>query len=447
MTGLFAADTAHALLPSAYDAPTTVTPRSNSGATPTTAVFGNSSGSRTSSTSSTTVSDSGSTESNTAATSSGRKHRHTTQMETASRHRSGGSATVSTSKGGGKAVVENKDKVVTPVSTAPPKVQFSLSGGYESRYIYHGLDIISFDSKLGSVDDFFNNRTNSSAITYENADMSFMGAHVGLGYTRALSPTYPYFQSPKLLDVFNSIAVTDKNTNDYPNGFAEASGQVNHRRFFQEVDLNLDYTVSLYANWIDGTVGYDSYFFPYRDFRGISYQGNMFARLALTRIKYIKPSVNFFHYFAKDAQSSDGFGDVERIDANGSYMEFRVDGAFPVINRPTFGLLLEPYIAAGYNINYLRQTEKFSASSEKDPNENNALFSGQLTSVGGWNDLEVGMKLTTRIGSHVTITPYGNYGVNLAGDDQTRINNLGGQIHTYGERTRFWGGVTVAYNF
>ncbi len=101
-------------------------------------------------------------------------------------------------------------------------------------------------------------------------------------------------------------------------------------------------------------------------------------------------------------------------------MEFRIDGAVPVYTNSMFAVALAPYIAAGYNIDYLKY------------GDNN---------VGGWNDLEMGLKVPTTIGKHFTITPYGNYGLDLSSNNQP-INNLSG--NGYGERTHFWGGVTVA---
>ncbi len=354
---------------------------------------------------------------------SGGSRRRAQEEEGTTRHRTSGGSGISTkrtSHQGGKSVVESKDnKTVAPVSTAPDRVHFSLSGGFESRYIYHGLDIISFNSKLltyrftpgtrsGAVDPAldFQKDNSSSAITYENADVAFKGFHLGVGYVRAISATYPFFQQSRDPIIAANFSVPDQDA---------VPG--NHRRFYQEVDVNADYTVSIVANILDATVGYNSYFFAYHDFKGASYQGELFGRLAYKQLKYVVPSFTFYRYVSNyNINSAAG-------NLNGSYAEFRLDGSVPVYTNNLFSVALAPYAAAGYNISYLKY------------GDNN---------VGGWNDLELGIKVPTTLGKHFTVTPYGNYGLDLSSNNQA-INNFTG--NGYGERTHFWGGVTVAYSF
>ena len=409
LAGLSLPDHALALSGTASSAGMTTTPRESSGASGgatlirTAASSSESSSSQSASASQVSgPSDQGSASTQTA--SSGSTHRHVQREEgRSSSHRrsSGETATASTRSGGGKSVVESKDnKVVVPLAPTIDRPIFSLSSGFETRYIFHGLDIIAFNSKQGSFftkplaseDEIANPGLNSSAIIYENADVAFKGAHLGVGYIRALSPTYPLFQNFR-------------------------GGEGFQRRFYQEVDVTADYTASIVGGILDGTIGYNSYFFPYRDYKATSYQGEAFLRLAYKQLKYVVPSFTFYRYISN--QNDNNIGNL-----NGNFTEFRIDGAVPIYHNNAFSIDFAPYVAASYNISYLR-------------------YNNQDT--GGWNDLETGIKLPTHIGKHFSVTPYGNYGLDLSDSDNLPINNFTNR--GFGERTRFWGGVTVAYSF
>ena len=105
----------------------------------------------------------------------------------------------------------------------------------------------------------------------------------------------------------------------------------------------------------------------------------------------------------------------------------------PVINRPNFGLTVAPYAVASYNINYLK-------------------FSGDYD-IGGWNTFETGLKVPIRVGKHFTVTPFGNYGLNLSNAGTVANNFAASNLdsasgsRSFGEKTRFWGGVNLAYSF
>lgn len=316
----------------------------------------------------------------------------------------GGKAVADTSKGGKETIV--------PPAKGPI---FTLSAGYQTRYIYHGLDIISFNSKYRDNFSRFNSgqestfalRAESSGIYFTDASVEYKGFRGGVGYVQAVDPTVPYFQ----------------NAGD-TGGFLTFPGDT--VQLYREVNIHLDYTVTLVPRWLDATVGFNTFFFPNTDFKGTAYQGEIPIRLTFTRIPFVRPSFSYFRYISDYKKFGAG-------NLNGNYVEFRLDGSVPIIDKPNFGLAIAPYAAFGYNINYL----KFSGDDD----------------VGGWNTFETGVKVPVRLGKHFTITPFGNYGKNLNGADvvansfaESTVEGSGGS-RSFGEQTRFWGGVNLSYAF
>ncbi|MBV9658551.1 MAG: hypothetical protein JO295_10615 [Verrucomicrobia bacterium] len=307
-----------------------------------------------------------------------------------------------------KEEVEDKKQVVIP--PAPMPLQFSISAGWQSRYIFHGLDIISFNSRYRVDGNTFAVRDESSSIWFTDATVAWKGLRLGVGYIQAVDPTVPYFQNSALGRV---ISFGPRDTAD-------------HVSLYREVDVHLDYTHALVPNWLDGTIGYNSYIFPNKDFKGTNYQGEIPIRLTFTRIPFVRPSFTYYRYIS----------DYKRFEAgnlNGNYVEFRLDTGFPLYTSNHVSVAIAPYALVSYNINYL----KFSGNDD----------------IGGWNTFETGIKLPIRVGRHFTVTPFGNYGANLS--DATLVpNNFAASSATgtdghrsFGEHTSFWGGVNLSYSF
>ncbi len=306
----------------------------------------------------------------------------------------------------------DKKAVIPPQAPAGP--QFTISSGWQSRYIFHGLDIISFNSRYRN-DGFTlrngieNPHEESSSIWFTDFSVSWKGLRAGVGYVQGIDPTVPYFQG-------------------FPqDGRANAFGALGDEvRLYREVNVHVDYTFSLVPRWLDATVGYNSYFFPNHDFKGTAYQGEIPIRLAFTRIPYVRPSFTYYRYISDYKKFGAG-------NLNGNYVEFRLDAGFPLYTSRNFAIAIAPYALVSYNINYL----KFSGNDD----------------IGGFNTFETGLKLPIRIGKHFTVTPFGNYGANL-NDADLVANNFAastvkgsGGSRSFGEQTRFWGGVNIAYSF
>ena len=388
----------------------TYTPRETVGAAPTTSLIGASSSSASSTAAAASADNaeapppSGGTRRTTRHVSSDDEgHGTTAKRRQRKKEKSGTTAVVDNSK-------DSKDHKQTPppLVAAAPGPQFSISAGYETRYIYHGLDIISFNTLPALTDRGGLSRNfQSSGIAYTNADVTYQGLHLGVEYLNSVSRVIPYLQA------INSQGAFIGNLS---------------KKYYDEVDINLDYTVAIVANILDATLGYDSFIIPNNDFKGTNYQGELLFRLAYKQIPYVTPNFTFYHDFS--LQHNDTVGNL-----NGSLVEFRLDGTVPIIKKENFALTFAPYVSSIYNINYLNYT------GTRDGN------------VGGISSLQTGIRLPLTIAKHFTITPYGNYGMDLTPTqrnaagllDRTPIDNFTG--NGFGERTHFWGGVTVTYSF
>ncbi len=306
---------------------------------------------------------------------------------------------------------DRKNVVIPPPAS---DLTFTLSGGWQSRYIFHGLDIISFNSRYrnSGLDRNFNPispREESSSIWFTDFSLNWKGLRAGVSYVQATDPTVPFFQF------------------SLQRGRVTSTGLLNDRvRLYREVDVHIDYTFSIVPQWLDATVGYNSYFFPNHDFKGTSYQGEIPIRLTFTRIPYIRPSFTYYRYLS----------DYKRFEAgnlNGNYVEFRLDAGFPLYTSANFAVSLAPYALASYNINYL----KFSGNDD----------------IGGFNTFETGLKVPIRIGKRFTVTPFGNFGANLSNADLVANSFAASNVRSssgsrsFGEQTQFWGGVNVAFSF
>ena len=190
----------------------------------------------------------------------------------------GGDTRVAQGKSG---TTESKDygesKEVKNAIVAPPvKPLITLSTGFESRYIYHGVDIVGFNSALPTINIPKNGKTtadkeafsdfeqklsqqpkanDTSPIVYANASLEFKGLQFTIGYLNATDHTIPtrvevanqavtfnrYYdtlQSPYL--------VAHPNLPSGPNrDFLYPTGQYNNTsELYQEIDINLE-TVEL----------------------------------------------------------------------------------------------------------------------------------------------------------------------------------------------------------
>ena len=336
----------------------------------------------------------------------------------------------------GKGVVDSsKESKATVVPPPKDRIRFTLAGGWQSRYIYHGQDIVSFNSKRtffrgeffvdgngnflrdangNLIPSFRSSQPQSSSIWFTNFSAEYKGFQFKLDYVQAVDSTVPFLQGvPGTSDV--PAVIVDRNGNlSFPT----------KRRIYRELDPGFSYTVGL-GKLFDATVGYTFFLFPNDDFKGTHYEGEALVKLTYKQLKFIRPSFLYFHY-------NSPYSELQAGDLNGSFVQFRVDGDLPVIEQPRFSVSLQPYVLGNYNINFLRYNGSDQAGNP-------------TTEVGGWSSFETGLKVPITLAKRFTVTPFGNYGVNIADDANAPINNF--TKRGFGEKTRFWGGVNVSCSF
>ncbi|RBP42626.1 hypothetical protein DES53_106335 [Roseimicrobium gellanilyticum] len=279
----------------------------------------------------------------------------------ASSRRSSGSSSTSTrttSSYSSKEVV-TKNPVVETAAPAGP--EFAFTAGWDSQYMFKGLDNVRASS-FGGRDE--------SSIWYAKFSAAYEGFGFNLGYIMAAEESDPRF-SP-----------------------------VERSEYYSEVVAGVNYTASIIGGVLDGTIGYNAYFFPEEDFWGTGYQGELYARLALVNIPFVTP--NFVYSY---------FHSEEEI-LEGHFFEFRLDSSIPVYEGNGFKVAVNPYASISYDQDY--------------------------NGVGGdWNSIETGVKVPISIGDHLIVALSGNYGWDI-GDDRSNFDK---------GFDDFWGGVSVTYRF
>lgn len=280
---------------------------------------------------------------------------------TSARRSSSSSTTTSTSSYSSKDVVTKNPKgpvMETAVEAGP---EFALTVGWDSQYMFKGLDNVRASS-FGGRDE--------SSIAYGKFTAAYKGFGFNLGYLSAVEESDPRF-SP-----------------------------VERSEYYSEIIAGANYTASIIGGVLDGTIGYNAYYFPEEDFWGTDYQGELWARLALVACPYVTPSFTYSYFHAD-----------EKI-LEGHFFEFRLDTSIPVYEGNGFSVAVNPYASISYDQDY--------------------------NGVGGdWNSIETGIKVPISIGDHLIVALSGNYGWDI-GDDRSNFDK---------GFDDFWGGVSVTYRF
>lgn len=280
----------------------------------------------------------------------------TTTSSSAPRHSSSTSTRTSYSS---KEVVTKNPVVEPPAAALGPEI--ALTVGWDSQYMFKGLDNVRASSFSGR---------DESSIAYAKLTAAYQGFGFNLGYLSAVEESDPRF-SP-----------TERS------------------EYYSEIIAGANYTASIIGGVLDGTIGYNAYFFPEEDFWGTGYQGELYARLALVNIPFVTP--NFVYSY---------FHSEEEI-LEGHFFEFRLDSSIPVYEGSGFKISVNPYFSVSYDQDY--------------------------NGVGGdWNSIETGIKVPVSIGDHLIIALSGNYGWDI-GDNRSNFDR---------GFDDFWGGVSVTYRF
>ena len=277
------------------------------------------------------------------------------------------------------------------VTTAGSVWTANLGWGWFNKYYFRGVDIlkaVSPDHTEGGV------ATSKLTIAYSREKDAFS---VGFGTVQALERQLPK-GAALAVKPNNTVRVVGKGKNPVDSFIPKKDNE----RFnlppterYAEYNLYLAYTRELIAGKLQGTINFNRYQFSdgtfYESSGGpIRYADETTVRLDYIGLPIVHPSIAWSHDF-------DGFV--------GDYLEFRVDGGFDLLERGSFGVRLEPYVALSYDLKY------------------NGVDNG-------WNAFEVGLSAPITLNDIFTLTFTGNY--------TQQLEDSKGQPRT---NDGFWGGV------
>ena len=382
-------------------------------------------------------------------------------------------------------------KDVKPLVAKPASTIFSFNAGYQTHYLYHGLDVIGSNSNPNNIintvnDSFSQNGQNgfyvdptvfsnvlnaavanklTSDILFASAAVDWKGFHLGMGYSRAIHATVPYKTTLDFLQ--NSLTNQVAFQAFYRNGVlpdALASER------YSEFTVNLNYTVAILKN-LNATVGYNSFIIPNHAFRNTNYIGELTARVTYSPFAFLDASFTYYRYFSdarvpqlqsnvldnfyvtpnnplaqKAANLNQSLADGSTY-LNGGYFELRLDGKFNLIKRDLFQLRFLPYVLVSYNNGYFTKLVTASPVASGPFYLPSGALRQYTTSNGKayseFNTVEVGARLQATYG-RLTATAAVNYGADISGSQAGNSFNTAGLT---GHSQNWWGGVTIGASF
>ena len=370
------------------------------------------------------------------------------------------------------------DKQMLAATVREKEWRLSFDAGFQTRFIQHGLDIIGFNSAV--INPLFAVRQNNgaasiigggvnaqgtSSINYTDAVFSRGGFSLGLGGVFANESTIPFSRGARyVVDSVNATLAT----------VPVAAPPPPSKSRYSEIQLRFDYSRPLIGKWLEGTIGYNAYFFPERAFRNTRFQGEAFAKLTLARDGEVlgrpfsaRLSLAYFnlHSFASLPQIKIASGSTLGTFGNGqilfpstfalqyipngggtylsgSYFELKAESTFVIFNTANLTVGIVPSALVSYNFGYATQGNINSDDLV------NSLARGMpfpnTPRRNEFNTFEAGLKVPIVIRKRFTVTPYFTYGVD--------ISDSGGLANAFGSKSKpnqqdVWGGVQVAYSF
>lgn len=272
----------------------------------------------------------------------------------------------------------------------PGAFRFSAEAGYASKHLWRGIDLAQFTSTNyapGGAPEA------DSDVTFIGANATYKGFAFGLKYIETIDDTFnPFFA--RFTDDLDS---------------------------YQEFVISVNYTRMLVGSDIlQGTAGFDFYYYPNGEFWGVDNQGMLYARFSSPHYKWAQPFLEVFYNVAID---SDGNGlaasDALSIrNATGSDLveggggEIGVNGGDSVYSNGAISVGLTYSLSTFYKTGYQFEDDGFS---------------------------HVGLTLgaPVSIGSNLTITPSVSY-IEALGDIEDNLDPKAG--------TNFGGNAAAAWN-
>jgi len=169
--------------------------------------------------------------------------------------------------------------VAPPVEyAATPCPVWTVEGGYQSKYVWRGLEIPQWTAWNEIA---IRNQANgtpvagSGVLQRQDSDVYFLGANVawnglsfGVKYVETLDDGFNPWYDP-------SAIPTDS---------------------YSEWIFALNYTMALAPDrWLDATLGFDFYYYPNEYFWGAEHQGLAYLNFIMPRYQWAQPYVNIFY--------------------------------------------------------------------------------------------------------------------------------------------------------
>lgn len=198
----------------------------------------------------------------------------------------------------GKTVIDKNPAVA---QTEAPKPVFTVTAGWDSKYVFKG-----FDNVAGSSVE----RPDDVGIWYGKVGMAYQGFGATIGYLQADQETTPKYN---------------------PTGGSD---------YYSEVILGVNYTAALIGGVLDATVGYNMYLFPNGDYWANDYQGEAWLKLAYVQIPHLTPNITYSYFHADN--------DV----LSGQVIEFRLDSNFDLYDGGSFSVGINPYAMTNLDMDF-----------------------------------------------------------------------------------------------
>ena len=262
----------------------------------------------------------------------------------------------------------------------PGAFHFTAEAGYASKHLWRGIDLAQFASDNSAL----------SKAPKANSDVLFIGANT----------TYKGF-----LFGIKYIQTIDDNFNPF---FAPLSTELD---VYSELVLSANYTRMLVGtDLLQGTLGFDFYYYPNGEFWGVDNQGMLYARFSSPHCKWAQPFLDVFYNIAIDSDGNGlatttpnirGAGGSDLVEGGGC--EIGVSGGDRIFTNDLVTLALTYSLSTFYKSGYQFEPDGFSH-------------------IG----LTIGAPLT--IGSNFAITPSVSYIESLQNipDNQHGTVNFGG---------------------
>ena len=253
-------------------------------------------------------------------------------------------------------------------SDSPQALKWWAEAGYQSDYVYHGLSQI----KSAVVGD-----PGAVGMFYAGGGFTWTGFAAGVKFVQS--------DVSDLTPQFDPSTTTSKSYSEFV------------------LDLNYSYAL-LNDGWLDATVGYQGQFFEEETFWNTDSQHKYYAKLAVNRYSYFRPSVAYYHFEQGDALTT-GSNSPGQEQLTGSQWIFQIDGGVSVYSSAKAEVALGYYAQIGLDDDY----------NVEDGN-------------GDW--LEYGLALPVSVSENLSVIPNVHYTDSLKGSDP-----------------QTWWGMKVQYQF